>query len=224
MTKAGSKVPSAPVAHLAAAEATPPTLPAPPGSDLPRAVIERLVERGLSAPWANVLVDMDIGWIEGKAGTMSIDGIADEVFDAEVPSDSEPYRERVATLLDHYGLQSTRSDDLVRRNMPLVDKARLGRLPPWCTAAQLLMRAKEMAELTRQGARVQERDVALSPAQSLGLSQQAGALLEQAVRLGLLGQSVDEVIRNLVHQGLLGLVRDGLLRPAKQSADWPARA
>lgn len=172
------------------------------------AMVEHLVGRGMGRVWALALVEADSHWIAANHKTKSVAEASSEVFAPETPEKLGDFRSNVAYFLDGYGLEGDHSDAVLDKNLAVLSQAHRNKLPPWIVAAQLLHEARDVAAYA---AEPRGRDEPRTGAEALELPEQATDLLEQAVRLGLLGETPDDVIKTLVQQALLGLVRDGVL-------------
>jgi hypothetical protein len=192
-----------------ATPARPKTKPAaaqyPDADAFREAVFERLVELGLSRPFAKLSIDqeaeyLDARWKDGWA----LDDAARALFGPEVEPTSDGYRDGVGLFLETYELGYGHAEAILDANQEILDKCHKAKMPHWAVAASLLNQApgvKAYPEL--------ESD---DPRTFLDLPEETRDLLEAAAGLRLLGEDADAVVRTLINQGLLQLVRDGLLK------------
>lgn len=170
-----------------------------------QAVFEKLVELGLSRPFAQLSADqearyLDARWEEGG----SLDDAVRGIFGPEIEPSVDGYRDAVGMFLEHYELGTGHTEAILDANKDILAKSYKAKMPPWAIAASLLNQAPGVSAYP-------EVDVN-DPRIFLELSGQTRDLLEAAAGIGLLGEDMDAVVRNLINQGLLQLVRDGLLK------------
>ncbi len=171
--------------------------------DYKAAVFECLVQRGLSRPSAEMNISCDLGWMKANWLTLPVDEAAERIFAPDVDESLEGNRDAVALFLDTYGLGTGHTEAVLDGNKGRVSEAHKGRLPPWAVAADLLYKAG--------GVRPYPVVEAADPRIFLDVPQQTRELLSAASALGLLGATEDDVALTIINQGLLALVRDGLL-------------
>lgn len=169
------------------------------------AVFERLVELGLSRPFAQLSVDgearhLDARWEERA----SVDEAARGIFGPEIEPSADGYRDAVGLFLEHYELGTGHTEAILDANADVLAKCHKAKMPPWAVAASLLNQAPGVTAYP-------EVDVD-DPRTFLEFPQQTREMLDAAAGLALLGEDADAVVRTLVNQGLLQLVRDGLLK------------
>lgn len=179
----------------------------------------RLLEMGLSAPWANLMVDLDLTWITSNWETCSVERAAREVFDEEMPSNLEGYRDRVSLFLHEYGIASDQHDDLMNLCLAELKKMFSTQVPTWSAAAQILQKA---VEVSPSGKGLQVRPEALSQPPSgkaavgedllgIELTKPLAALVDQVAGLGVYGNSRGDVVMALLQHSLVDLMRSGLI-------------
>lgn len=176
-----------------------------------QAVFNRLVELGLSRPFAQLSVDqearyLDARWSEGDA----LDEAVRNIFGPEIEPSADGYRDAVGMFLEHYEIGTGHAEAILDANKDSLAKCHKAKMPPWAIAANLLNQAPGVTAYP-------EVDVN-DPRIFLELPDQTRELLEAAAGLKLLGEDADAVVRTLINQGLLQLVRDGLLRLPSQKA------
>lgn len=176
-----------------------------------QAVFNRLVELGLSRPFAQLSVDqearyLDARWSEGG----SLDDAARNIFGPEIEPSADGYRDAVGMFLEHYEIGTGHAEAILDANKDILAKCHKAKMPPWAVAASLLNQAPGVTAYP---------EVAVDdPRILLELPDQTRDLLEAAAGLRLLGEDADEVVRTLINQGLLQLVRDGLIKLPPQKA------
>jgi len=176
-----------------------------------QAVFERLVEVGLSRPFAQLSVDqearyVDARWNEGK----SPEDVARSIFGPEIEPSADGYRDAVGMFLENYELGTGHTEAILDANKDVLVKSHKAKMPPWAIAASLLNQAPGVTAYP-------EVDVD-DPRIFLELPDQTRDLLEAAASLKLLGEDADAVVGTLINQGLLQLVRDGLLKLPPQKS------
>lgn len=169
------------------------------------ALIERFVSRGVSRPWAHSLVEMDQDWLKANMGRKTMTQLEEALFSPEMPDTLNEYRENVAWFLEGYGVETGHTESVLDKRQGELEKAFAGRLPPWSVAAQLLHEVKDIAAyaIDEEG----PRDDRLK----LEFADSVKARIGKVVNTGLLGATEEEVVKTLVHQGILGLIRDGVI-------------
>lgn len=170
-----------------------------------KAVFEQLVELGLSRPFAQLSVEqearyLDARWAEGD----SLDDAVRGIFGPEIEPSADGYRDAVGMFLEHYELGAGHAEAILDANMDILAKSHKAKMPPWAVAASLLNQAPGVSAYPEVD--VNDQRIFLE------LPGQTRDLLEAAAGIGLLGEDADAVVRNLINQGLLQLVRDGLLK------------
>lgn len=175
------------------------------------AVFERLIELGLTRPFAQLSVDyearyLDARWNEGG----SLDDAVRGIFGPEIEPAVDGYRDAVGMFLEHYELGTGHSEAILDANKDILEKCHKAKMPPWAIAASLLNQAPSVMAYPEVD--VNDRRIFLE------LPDQTRNLLEAAADLQLLGEDADAVVRALINQGLLQLVRDGLLQLPSQKA------
>lgn len=177
----------------------------PDAKSFRQAVFERLVELGLSRPFAQLSVDQDARYLDAKWDEGgSLDDAARNIFGPEIEPSAEGYRDAVGMFLEHYKLGTGHTEAILDANKDILTKSHKAKMPPWAIAASLLNQAPGVTAYP-------EVDVN-DPHIFLELPDQTRDLLEAAAGLKLLGEDADAVVRTLINQGLLQLVRDGLLK------------
>lgn len=176
-----------------------------------QAVFNRLVELGLSRPFAQLSVDqearyLDARWSEGDA----LDEAVRNIFGPEIEPSADGYRDAVGMFLEHYEIGTGHAEAILDANKEILAKCHKAKMPPWAIAANLLNQAPGVTAYPE----VDGND----PRIFLELPDQTRELLEAAAGLKLLGEDADAVVRTLINQGLLQLVRDGLLKLPSQKA------
>lgn len=169
------------------------------------ALIESFVSRGVSRPWAHSLVEMDQDWLKANMGRKTMAQLEEALFSPEMPDTLSEYRENVAWFLEGYGVETGHAESVLDKRQGEIGKAFAGRLPPWSVAAQLLHEVKDIAAyaIDEEG----PRDIRLK----LEFTDNVKARIGRLVATGLLGATEEEVVKTLVHQGILGLIRDGVI-------------
>lgn len=169
------------------------------------ALIESFVSRGVSRPWAHSLVEMDQDWLKANMGRKTMTQLEEALFSPEMPDTLNEYRENVAWFLEGYGVETGHTESVLDKRQGELEKAFAGRLPPWSVAAQLLHEVKDIAAyvIDEEG----PRDDRLK----LEFADSVKARIGKVVNTGLLGATEVEVVKTLVHQGILGLIRDGVI-------------
>jgi len=190
----------------AKARSAPPTSQTFPDAKAFRnAVYERLVDLGLTRPFAELSVERDSRYIDAKwedGGT--VDDAARGIFGPEIEPSADGYRDGVGLFLQHYELGFGHAEAILDANADILTKCHAAKMPPWAVAASLLNQAPGVAAYP-------EMDVN-DPRIFLELPDQTRELLDAAAGIKLLGDDADAVVRTLINQGLLQLVRDGLLK------------
>lgn len=169
-----------------------------------QAVFERLVELGLSRPFAQLSVDQDARYLDNKweKGDL-LDEAVKGLFGPEIEPSADGYRDSVALFLETYELGTGHAEAILDANADTLAKCYEAKMPPWAVAASLLNQAPGVTPYP-------EVDVN-DPRIFLELPDQTREMLDAAASLKLLGDDADAVVRTLINQGLLQLVRDGLL-------------
>lgn len=181
-----------------------------------QAVFEQLVELGLTRPFAQLSVDqdaryLDARWKDGGALGDAVRGI----FGPEIEPSVDGYRDSVGMFLEHYELGSGHAEAILDANRDIIAKNHKAKMPPWAIAASLLNQAPGVAAYPE----VDANDKRIY----LELPDETRDLLDAAAGLKLLGEDPDAVVRTLINQGLLQLVRDGILRlPQQTKSNQPA--
>jgi hypothetical protein len=168
-------------------------------------LIESFVDRGVSRPWAHSLVKMDQDWLQANMGRKTLAQLQEALFAPEMPDTPAEYRENVAWFLEGYGVETGHTESVLDKRKDEVEKAFAGRLPPWSVAAQLLHEVKDIA------AYAIDEDGPRDDRIKLEFADKVKARIGKLVNTGLMGTTEEEVVKTLVHQGIIGLVRDGLI-------------
>jgi hypothetical protein len=168
-------------------------------------LIESFVSRGVSRPWAHSLVEMDQDWLKANMGRKTMTQLEEALFSPEMPDTQGEYRENVAWFLERYGVETGHTESVLDKRREEIERAFAGRLPPWSVAAQLLHEVKDIAAyaIDEEG----PRDDRLK----LAFSDNVKTRIVKLVATGLMGANEEEVVKTLVHQGILGLIRDGVI-------------
>lgn len=170
-----------------------------------KAVFEQLVELGLSRPFAQLSVDQETRYLDARWGEgESLDDAVRGIFGPEIEPSADGYRDAVGMFLEHYELGTGHAEAILDANMDILVKSHKAKMPPWAVAASLLNQAPGVSAYPEVD--VNDQRIFLE------LPGQTRDLLEAAAGIGLLGEDADAVVRNLINQGLLQLVRDGLLK------------
>lgn len=181
-----------------------------------QAVFEQLVELGLTRPFAQLSVDQDAQylnarWKEGGSLGDAVRGI----FGPEIEPSIDGYRDAVGMFLEHYELGCGHAEAILDANRDVIAKNHKAKMPPWAIAASLLNQAPGVAAYPE----VDTNDKRIF----LELPDETRNLLDAAAGLKLLGEDPDAVVRTLINQGLLQLVREGILRlPQQMKSNRPA--
>ncbi|MES2877506.1 MAG: hypothetical protein V4713_03720 [Pseudomonadota bacterium] len=179
-----------------------------------QAVFERLVKLGLSRPFAQLSVDQDARYLDARWNEgASLDDAARNIFGPEIEPSTDGYRDAVGMFLEHYELGVGHTEAILDANGDILEKCHKAKMPPWAVAASLLNQAPGVTAYPVV-------DVA-DPRISLELPAQTRDLLETASGLKLLGEDADAVVKTLINQGLMQLVRDGLLKLPSQKSVKP---
>jgi len=176
-----------------------------------QAVVNRLVELGLSRPFAQLSVDQETRYLDARwSDGVLLDDAARNIFGPEIEPSTDGYRDAVGMFLEHYEIGTGHAEAILDANKDILAKCHKAKMPPWAVAASLLNQAPGVTAYP-------EVDVN-DPRIFLEFPEQTRELLEAAAGLKLLGEDADSVVRTLVNQGLLELVRDGLLKLPLQNA------
>lgn len=171
----------------------------------------RLIELGVSPAWAVSLIETDQPWLFAQWQSVTVEAAAREVFSPEIPEDLNEYRNGVAWMLDQFTQSVEAADAMVDAKMATVAQAHRNKLPPWFVALQLLHETiggdVKIIEVPAQAPSQQvDRDtLRITP------EPEVLKMIDQVVKLGLLGQTRQAVATQLIHQGLLGLLRDRVI-------------
>lgn len=180
------------------------------------AVFENLVGLGLSRPFAKLSVDQESRWLEVNWLTKSVEEAASGMFGAEVDLGKDGYRDAVGLFLDTYALGTGHTEAVLDAHKATLETAHRSKLPPWAVAADLLYKAPKVRPYVETDAD--------DPRVFLDLPEVTREMLDDAATLKLLGNTADDVVVTLINQGLLALVRDGILKlPIKRNGSKPGQ-
>lgn len=170
-----------------------------------QAVFERLVELGLTRPFAELSVEQDARFLDAhweKGG--AVQDAANSLFGPEIEPSADGYRDSVALFLEHYEIGTNHTEAILDANKDVLTKCHKAKMPPWAVAASLLHQAQRIPAYPD----VQEDDHRIY----VDLAENVEEMLKAAAGLQLLGENVHAVVNTLIHQGLLQLARDGLIK------------
>lgn len=171
----------------------------------------RLIELGVSPVWAVSLIEADQPWLFAQWQSVTVEVAAREVFSPEIAEDLNEYRNGIAWMLDQFTPSVEAANAMVAAEMATVAQAHRNKLHPWFVALQLLHKTiggdVKIIEVPAQ-APIQQAN-----RDTLRITPEPEVLkmIDQVVKLGLLGQTRQAVATQLIHQGLLGLLRDRVI-------------